>query len=284
MLESIRIRGFRKYKDFTVDGFNRINFVLGNNNVGKTSVLESVYAWACGQNLTPFINIPLSRGRYSAMQYAYWMIEEVMAMVNDRSNPPFNMSFIGKYDGKEERFNHIIYPSELLNDYDTSYKRLLNDSMPRTNEINQKDIAPIMSIQSGMLQMTQPITVAKWEIEHDGSTVTENLTVPTSIISKKKPFRIAKYIDVLSHTVIVETVQMYSSLKREKLIDNVAEELHKVFPEVTGFDMIPYPDGSQAPISIVKSDGTLLPMYSYGDGVQRWFYILVAIALYKNSI
>ena len=68
MLEKLNIQGFRKYKDFTVKDFGQINFILGNNNIGKTSILESIYAWACGQNAVPFFNIPLSRGRYSGIQ------------------------------------------------------------------------------------------------------------------------------------------------------------------------------------------------------------------------
>lgn len=284
MLDSIQIKGFRKYSDFTIDGFGRINFILGNNNVGKTSVLESVYAWACGQNISPVMNIPLSRGRYSGMQYPYWMMEEIMALVNDHSSLPFKISFLGEYDKKEECFNHTIYPSELLSDYDSSYKKILNNPIPKSNESTSKDISQIVSAQNGMIQIAQPVMIAKWDIEYNGNIVSESITAPTSTVTRIRPFRLAKYIDVLSHTSISETVQMYSSLKREKLIDDVANELSKVFPEIAGFDMIPYPDGSQAPISIVKSDGTLLPVYAYGDGVQRWFYILGAIALYKNSI
>ena len=284
MLESIKNKGFRKYKDFSIEGFGKINYILGNNNVGKTSILEAVYAWACGQNITPFLVIPLSRGRYSNVQYPYWMMEEVMTMVNDRTSLPFHLSFSGKWNGKEETFKHTIYPSELLSEYDTSYKRLVNNTIPRSNEVSQKDYPSILSVQSALYQMSSSVTIANWEIEHNKNIISENIAAPTTVISKVKPFQIAKYIDVLSHTGIVETVQIYSSLKREKLINDVAKELSKVFPEIAGFDMIPYPDGSQAPISIVKKDGSLLPLYAYGDGVQRWFYILGAIALYKNSI
>mgnify|MGYP002769779387 FL=1 len=67
------------------------------------------------------------------------------------------------------------------------------------------------------------------------------------------------------------------------MIEDVIQELNKVFPEIKNIDMIPYPDGSVSPISILK-DGTTLPLYAYGDGVQRWFYVLGAIALYKSSI
>lgn len=59
ILQSIRIKGFRKYEDFELDGFNSINFILGDNNIGKTSILEAIFTWACGQNIVPMQSIPM---------------------------------------------------------------------------------------------------------------------------------------------------------------------------------------------------------------------------------
>ena len=60
MLQSLRISGFRKYRDFRLEGFGQINFILGANNIGKTSILEAIFAWACGQNVAPFLCWPQS--------------------------------------------------------------------------------------------------------------------------------------------------------------------------------------------------------------------------------
>lgn len=126
-------------------------------------------------------------------------------------------------------------------------------------------------------------TIAEWQVEHNGKVVSENLTSSVNPISKVSPFLFAKYIDLFSHITVNEIIQICSNLKRNNLIEDVIQELNKVFPEIKNIDMIPYPDGSVSPISILK-DGTTLPLYAYGDGVQRWFYVLGAIALYKNSI
>lgn len=285
MLTSIKMQGFRKYDELSIENIGRINFILGNNNVGKTSVLEGIYAWACGQNISPFINIPLARCRYSGIQNPYWMMEEVMAVVNHRGEIPFHMSFAGTFSGEIVQFNHTIFPSDLLTEYDSSYKKTADSIMPKSNDQMAKDTSIVIPSSMGMVQFSQqPTVIAKWEVERNGEVVSDNITIPSVIVSKVKPFRLAKFIDVLSHTAVNETVQMYSSLKREKLLDDVSAEISKIFPEIVGFDVLPYPDGSQAPISILKKDGSFLPMYAYGDGIQRWFYILGAIALYKNSI
>ena len=109
MLESIHIFGFRRYSDFSIKGFNEINFILGDNNSGKTSLLEAVYTWACGQNILPMINIPLSRARYYGVQNSYWLMEEILAMVSDRYKLPLTMSFEGEYNGKGEKFIHRTF-------------------------------------------------------------------------------------------------------------------------------------------------------------------------------
>lgn len=278
MLESISIQGFRKYTEFSIDHFGQINFILGSNNVGKTSVLEAVFAWACGQNAMPFINIPLARGRYSNIQQPYWIMEELLATVNDRKSIPLKMSFDGIYNGKSVCFKHKIYPSELLSEYDTSYKNKSDLISIRTN--GEQGQIPV-GIQN--IFQIQHTTIARWEIENEGSVIKTDIVLPLSQISGIKPFCQAKFIDVLSQTAVGENVQIYASLKREQLLDEVTAEIRKVFPEIYGFDMIPYPDGTQSPVSVIKKSG-LLPLYACGDGIQRWFYILGAMALYKKSI
>lgn len=279
MLESLSIQGFRKYKNLKIDGLGKINFILGENNVGKTSVLEAVFALACGQNAAPFMHIPLSRGRYSNIQQPYWVMEELLTMVNDRYSIPLKMSFGGVWDGKEEIFNHTVFPSDVLKDYDSSYKKDANTFLP-----NSKDMAGNPFIMAQQINPFMQQVIAKWEIEHDGNTIVNELKTPYNLISEIPSFCSAKFIDLLSHVAVSENVQIYSALKREKILEAVVEELSRIYPEIESIDMIPYPDASLAPVSIVKKDGTILPMYAFGDGVQRWFYILGALRLYKNSI
>lgn len=283
MLESISFKGFRKYKDFSLDGFSRVNFILGENNVGKTTILEGIYAWACGQNIVPFMSIPLARGRYSTNQQPYWIMEEILTIANNRYELPMHMEFSGKVDNEEITFEHNIYPSDLLAEYDSTYKKFSENSMPSSNGILAKE-QQIVTGLPGIIQTYQPTLVAKWEIKHKEDIVQTDIMAPLAMTSTRKPYKLAKYIDLLTHTATVENVQMYGTLKREALLEEVTEKIQEIYPEIAGFDMIPYPDGSQAPVSVLKKDGTILPMYAFGDGVQRWFYIIGALTLHKGSI
>ena len=46
MLQSIHLQGFKGFKDTQVGPFKMVNLILGGQNVGKTSLLEAVYATA----------------------------------------------------------------------------------------------------------------------------------------------------------------------------------------------------------------------------------------------
>lgn len=43
MISSIKIEGYRGFKEFEMDGLGRLNLLVGTNNSGKTSVLEALY-------------------------------------------------------------------------------------------------------------------------------------------------------------------------------------------------------------------------------------------------
>lgn len=284
MLNSLKISGFRKYSELSIKNLGRINCVLGQNNVGKTSVLEAIYTWACGQNIIPLFTVPLSRSRYRGIQQPYWLMEELLSMFHEHKNLPLEMSFDGIYNGEHVSFEHTVYPSEILTEYDSSYKRFPEKLFLSNNEFlhqNSQEAAQ----KFFRLPSINSEAFAKWEIMRNKKDIhTYNISVPIMLAPEVKSFCSAKFIDVLDQIIIAENVQIYASLKRENILDEVISEIRCVFPEIVGFDMIPYPDGSQAPISVIKENGTMLPLYAYGDGVQRWFYILGSIVLYRKSI
>ena len=281
MIDNLTISGYRRYENLMLDPLGRINIILGNNNVGKTSILESVFAWACGKSMVPFVRVPLTRCRYMFYQSQYIMMEELLSAVHDRSSVPFYMSFSGSIDGKNESFEHKIDPYALLSEYDSSYK----SSEGRIDwPINDSTLQSTSSHNMPWSGITQ-VPIAKWTITHNQKDpVDADLVFPFQNIANVKPFHNAKFVDLLAFTSMAEIVQIYASLKRQQLLISVVEQMHSVFPDIAGFDMIPYPDGSQSPVSIVKKDGTMLPIFAYGDGVQKWFYLIGSFVLHRGSI
>ncbi|MFA8025910.1 ATP/GTP-binding protein [Helicobacter pylori] len=56
MIQSVRIKNFKNFKDTTIDGFIKLNIITGENNVGKSNLLEALYCLV-GKSMHPCTNI-----------------------------------------------------------------------------------------------------------------------------------------------------------------------------------------------------------------------------------
>ncbi|GAA7267426.1 AAA family ATPase [Helicobacter pylori] len=56
MIQSVRIKNFKNFKDTTIDGFTNLNIITGENNAGKSNLLEALYCLV-GKSMHPCTNI-----------------------------------------------------------------------------------------------------------------------------------------------------------------------------------------------------------------------------------
>ncbi|MBE9197853.1 MULTISPECIES: AAA family ATPase [unclassified Nodularia (in: cyanobacteria)] len=64
MLKSVKIENFRCFKSFELQQLGRINLLVGENNSGKTSILEAIQLLCSRTNLEPLGEIMINRGEY----------------------------------------------------------------------------------------------------------------------------------------------------------------------------------------------------------------------------
>jgi hypothetical protein len=62
MIRTISIRGLRGFEDFELVDLGRVNLLVGNNNCGKTSILEAIQLYASNGNPLPVLQIAGRRG------------------------------------------------------------------------------------------------------------------------------------------------------------------------------------------------------------------------------
>ena len=62
MLRSFTARNFRCFRDFTIDSLDRVNLIVGSNNVGKTALLEALWIHHCRNNPELGIHVNMVRG------------------------------------------------------------------------------------------------------------------------------------------------------------------------------------------------------------------------------
>ncbi|EJC05111.1 hypothetical protein HPHPP8B_0473 [Helicobacter pylori Hp P-8b] len=56
MIQSVRIKNFKTFKDTQIDGFTKLNIITGGNNVGKSNLLEALYCLV-GKSMHPCANV-----------------------------------------------------------------------------------------------------------------------------------------------------------------------------------------------------------------------------------
>jgi predicted ATPase len=62
MLKSLKIENFRGFRSFELEQLGRINLLVGENNSGKTSVLEAIQLLSTRANLDPLAQTMFNRG------------------------------------------------------------------------------------------------------------------------------------------------------------------------------------------------------------------------------
>lgn len=62
MIKALSIKGFRAFEDFSLTELGRVNLLVGNNNSGKTSILEAIQLYASDGSPLPVRSIAGRRG------------------------------------------------------------------------------------------------------------------------------------------------------------------------------------------------------------------------------
>jgi hypothetical protein len=62
MFQSLTIKHFRGFKDFTIESLDRVNLIAGSNDVGKTALLEALYLLIGETNVALVVRINAFRG------------------------------------------------------------------------------------------------------------------------------------------------------------------------------------------------------------------------------
>lgn len=280
MLEEFKIKNFKCFKQFELDNLGRINIFLGPNNVGKSSILEAIFGYACGGNLIPLVdNVILRIGR-NENENIYSLIEKALNTFNNKNELEF--SFEGKFQNKEiKKFSYKLKPGsrfeEIEADLNTNYSiqpNFLKEGIKLDAYQNQISTELLFNL----------------EVLRDGQSIKEeSISYPRHFmvgLTSESPFKSAKYLNISNFKNTNELIRIYSLLKRDKRgLKDIICELNKAFQNtIEDIDMIPYPDGSQSPISIKTTQGKYIPIYEYGDGMQKWFSMIGNQLIYKNTI
>lgn len=275
MLNSFRIKNYKCFDDFEITNLGRINIFLGENNVGKSSILEAIFGYACGKQLSPFIERTLFRLSRDGELNLYPLIEKVLNTFNNRKKLEF--SFEGKIDNKVKKYIYKIEPSSLFREIDVNLNN--NTSFVEERKINF----------ASETEKRNNRILFNFKLKADRKIISERpIFFPffSNNFVQEDPFLMAAIITSENFRNSNLENMIYSYLKRDmKKFEKFLEYLNKSFKNsIEKIDMFPYPDGTPAPISVKAFNGNFIPLYEFGEGMQKWFSVLGNQMIYKDSI
>ncbi len=139
MIQSVRIKNFKTFKDTQIDGFTKLNIITGQNNAGKSNLLEALY-YLVGKSMHPCTNVleiydnirkePLTTESKNLMFYGLDTKEEIQIIITLDSNQTLDLQI--KFIASE---NQKVIESQIIPIAEqTQISSQLNFTLKKNNE------------------------------------------------------------------------------------------------------------------------------------------------------
>lgn len=259
MYSSFAVNNFRGFRNFSIDGLERINLISGKNNVGKTALLEAIWFH---HGLNPELGLRLNKFRG---------ISEVSP-----TNPCL----------------------ELFRNLDISEKMEFSskdDIVGQTKESMYSRDASIMSLQeeqddneskqAGLpMEGVAKELVVDYEINGKaGSSIARFSTEEVKFIRDERNIKkpVARFL-IAGRKLGGEEIESLGQLQIKGRDEEIIQLLKILEPTIKKISVIVR--GTIASIWIDSGLGVLLPIQIMGDGLSRWLMFVLAILRAENGL
>ncbi|MGL5347000.1 MAG: AAA family ATPase [Peptostreptococcaceae bacterium] len=261
-LNSLYIKKFRAINNLELNHLSRINILVGDNNCGKTSVLEAISLF---QNPTDISNILINcskRGRGLVSTFDLFL--EVFPRENENrsieitstvKSVPYNLNIEGKL---VETLNAELVPSY---DNDEYYEEISVENRVFDGSIRLKKYEEL--VENKEIKICEERTSS---IISDSTSQIINMVYVT-------PY------DYLRNKLISDTVKIIKCGEKEEIV-----KLLKMFDNnIEGFEILPEKNKTLG-IYIKHNKYGLMSLSSFGDGVKKILILSSSVVSAKNGI
>lgn len=270
MYRSFSIKNFRCFDELTVEGMGRINLIAGQNNVGKTALLEALWVHSGAVNPDLAVRIEAFRGLEQQT------LESFLSSLFHGFDRELTIEISSEGDWEDSPFSQKIYFGD-----GSSFE------LPLTGSENEQ----LTLLQSSSIAMqASNFVVMEYTNGLDEQTITRGRLVarqlgPVRDVSLEVAFQKGLPIQDLPGSIYLtakrasigqEDVNRYSELEVNGESEGVLEILRSVEPHLKRLAVV---STSQAPsIYADVGIGRLIPIQLMGDGMSRILSLALAIA------
>lgn len=249
MIESINIKNFRGIKNLSIDNPGMINLILGNNNCGKTSLLDALFLFSGATN--PRLSVLINWLR------EYEKISDEMLRLNFYGmNPSEEIVLTGRYNNGKVR-NLII-----------SYKEENSETITEANAGNQ-DKHYFLNLKADISGKTYETSMT-----YPGKSRSE---ATINSLKDEEYEEELKSVYISSSNPYDNNVKLFSDLLLDKQEKALISSLRQIEPNLK--DIIVANGNLYADVSLDKR----IPIQVLGDGIRKIISILINIYQARNG-
>ncbi|MCL2622336.1 MAG: AAA family ATPase [Planctomycetaceae bacterium] len=283
LLPSLKIRNFRAFEDLKISTLGRVNLIVGNNNVGKTSLLEAVWLWASrgdwdvvqkimqarDENIVadPDLQEYHSNGELNSLKYLFSDYPDFSSTLLKEKEIEFEISAVSyeEYLNKNLRFR--------IANIDDGVKKGWFDRKKEFFYRDQVDYQICLYMSFGNLGCTLVTSLNTMKVNTSEWTNTlKPLRCPTCFVSSADDNR--------SHLR-----QMWDRAQMNSEDQKVLSELEVIFgTQIEKIFFLTFQNNSLIPMCKLRTNGLVIPLRNLGGGVIRVFEILLAMVNSQGGV
>ncbi|MDU9716505.1 AAA family ATPase [Helicobacter pylori] len=272
MIQSVRIKNFKTFKDTQIDGFTKLNIITGGNNVGKSNLLEALYCLV-GKSMHPCANIteiydnirkePLTTESKNLMFYGLDTREEIQIVTTLDNNQTLDLQI--KFIASE---NQKVIESQIIPTAEqTQMSSQLNFTLKKNNEEIYNDHLNIAKVSNFP------------PIPNQSGYNRQFKNFDPNQLQKLLPFESAT---IIPSDVVYRQAHMIQAVSKICSNNQLEEELNKHLNQFdNNIQAISFNTNNQLKLK-VKNIKEKVPLSVFGDGLKKYLHI-VSIFIANNA-
>ncbi len=266
MIQSVRIKNFKTFKDTQIDGFTKLNIITGGNNVGKSNLLEALYCLV-GKSMHPCANIteiydnirkePLTTESKNLMFYGLDTKEEIQIVTTLDNNQTLDLQI--KFIASE---NQKVIESRIIPTAEqTQMSSQLNFTLKKNNEEIYNDHLNIAKVPNFP------------PIPNQSGYNRQFKNFDPNQLQKLLPFESAV---IIPSDVVYRQDHMIQAVSKICSNNQLEEELNKHLNQFdNNIQAISFNTNNQLKLK-VKNIKEKVPLSVFGDGLKKYLHIVSA--------
>ncbi|MGL2345643.1 AAA family ATPase [Helicobacter pylori] len=266
MIQSVRIKNFKTFKDTQIDGFTKLNIITGGNNVGKSNLLEALYCLV-GKSMHPCTNIteiydnirkePLTTESKNLMFYGLDTEKEIQIVTTLDNNQTLDLQI--KFIASE---NQKVIESQIIPTAEqTQISSQLNFTLKKNNEEIYNDHLNIAKVPNFP------------PIPNQSGYNRQFKNFDPNQLQKLLPFESAT---IIPSDVAYRQAHMIQAVSKICSNNQLEEELNKHLNQFDdNIQSISFNTNNQLKLK-VRNVKEKLPLSAFGDGLKKYLHIVSA--------